>query len=165
MMIPIKDSVGNLELLQLSKTAFLSSRKIPASAVLKCYDWAIAQREAGNCVVSGFHSKLEKDVLHYLLKGSQPIVVALARGLKSNIEPKFKKPLEEGRLLIITPFDANVTRVTSETAAQRNSFMIDIADQVVVGYKMPGGLIDMALMGTKKKVGYLNDFGITLTNS
>jgi hypothetical protein len=40
--------------------------------VLKCYDWAIEEREAGNFVISGFHSQIEKDVLHYLLKGKQP---------------------------------------------------------------------------------------------
>jgi len=55
--------LGNKELLKLKKTAFLCSRKIPASAVLKCYDWAIEQREKGNCVISGFHSKLEKRCL------------------------------------------------------------------------------------------------------
>jgi hypothetical protein len=59
--------IGNLEHLKLPKTAFLCSRQIPASAVLKCYDWAIAQREAGNCIISGFHSQIEKDVLHYLV--------------------------------------------------------------------------------------------------
>lgn len=74
---------GNCELIRLPKTAFLCSRKVPAGIVLKCYDWAIAQRDAGNCVISGFHSKIEKDVLHYLLKGTQPIIVALARGLKT----------------------------------------------------------------------------------
>lgn len=65
----IKEQLGNKELLQLNKTAFLCSRKIPASVVLKCYDWAIEQRDKGKCIISGFHSQLEKDVLHYLLKG------------------------------------------------------------------------------------------------
>ena len=41
----IKESMGNNELLNLPKTAFLCSRQVPAGAVLKCYDWAIAQRE------------------------------------------------------------------------------------------------------------------------
>ncbi len=50
----IKQLLGNKMLLKLPKTAFLCSRKIPASAVLKCYDWAIEQREAGNCIISGF---------------------------------------------------------------------------------------------------------------
>jgi hypothetical protein len=35
----ITASCGNIELLKLPKTAFLCSRNIPASAVLKCYDW------------------------------------------------------------------------------------------------------------------------------
>jgi len=60
---------GNSELLKLHKIAFLCSRKVLASVVLICYDWAIEQREKGNCIISGFHSELEKDVLHYLLKG------------------------------------------------------------------------------------------------
>lgn len=72
--------IGNKELLKLHKIAFLCSRRVPASVVLKCYDWAIAQREDGNCVISGFHSQIEKDVLHYLLKGTQAIIVVLARG-------------------------------------------------------------------------------------
>lgn len=54
------------------KTAFLCSRNVPAAVVLKCFDWAIAQREAGRCVISGFHSRLEKDVLAYLLKPFPP---------------------------------------------------------------------------------------------
>jgi hypothetical protein len=39
---------------------------------MKRYDRAPAMREAGLCVVSGFHSPLERDVLHFLLKGRQP---------------------------------------------------------------------------------------------
>ena len=70
----IKEQLGNKELLQINTTGFLCSRKVPASVVLKRYDWAITQREKGNCVISGFHSQLEKDVLHYLLKGKQPII-------------------------------------------------------------------------------------------
>ncbi len=51
----IVSSLGNTELLKLRKTAFLCSREIPASVVLKCYDWAIEQRDQGNCIISGFH--------------------------------------------------------------------------------------------------------------
>jgi hypothetical protein len=104
----IKESLGNTDLLKLSKTALLCSRQVPASVVLKCYDWAIEQRDQGNCVISGFHSQLEKDVLDYLLNGKQPIILVLARGLKKRIEPELTKPLEEGRLLILTPFDRAV---------------------------------------------------------
>lgn len=69
---------GNYELIELPKTAFLCSRHVSASIILKCYDWAIDQRNGNGCIISGFHSQIEKDVLHYLLKGKQPIIIALA---------------------------------------------------------------------------------------
>lgn len=141
---------GNIELLKLRKTAFLCSRKVPAQVVLKCYDWAIEQREKGVCVISGFHSRLEKDVLHYLLKGTQPLIVALARGLKQNIESEFKQPLEHGRLLIITPFTENVKRVTEQTAITRNKIMIDLADSITVGYACEGGELEKLLRNIPK---------------
>ena len=146
------ETLGNTTLLSLSKTAFLCSRKIPASIVLKCYDWAIEQREKGICVISGFHSQIEKDVLHYLLKGQQPIILALARGLKEKLEPKFKKPLEQGRLLIISPFDKNTKRVTEQTAETRNKMMINIADNIVAGYVSEGGKLEKLLAEIEKPV-------------
>ena len=120
----IAASLGNTELLKLRKTAFLCSREIPASVVLKCYDWAIAQRDQDNCVISGFHSQIEKDVFHYLLAGTQPIIMALARGMKEKIEPELKAAVDAGRLLIITSFDNSVKLVTAETAEKRIRFMI-----------------------------------------
>ena len=152
LMVKIQDHIGNYELLKLSKTAFLCSRKVPASAVLMCYDWAIAKREAGNCVISGFHSKLEKDVLHFLLKGKQPIILALARGLKKRIEPEFKQAIDQGRLLIITPFSEEVKRTTELTATTRNKMMIELADKIVVGHIRMGGLLDELLHQTDKSV-------------
>ncbi len=144
--------IGNKELLKLHKTAFLCSRRVPASVVLKCYDWAIAQREAGNCVISGFHSQIEKDVLHYLLKGNQPIIVVLARGLKEKIEHEFQFPLEKDRLLIISPFNKSVKRVTEKTAEIRNQFMIQLADKITVGYVSVGGQIEKMLANQDKEI-------------
>lgn len=45
---------------------------------------------------------------------SQPIIVALARGLKSKLEPELENPLAQGKLLIIIPFDNSVKRVTEK---------------------------------------------------
>lgn len=137
----IKDVLGNIELLKLYKTAFLCSRKVPAGAVLTCYDWAIAQREKGSCVISGFHSQLEKDVLHYLLRGTQPIIIALARGLKQQVEPILQKSLVDGRLLFITPFDKEVKRVTQETSDRRNELMMEMADEIVIGHASKDGTL------------------------
>jgi hypothetical protein len=131
--------LGNTGLLELPKTAFLCSRRIPASAVLKCYDWAIEQRDKGNCIISGFQSQIEKDVLHYLLQGNQPIIIALARGLKKRIEPELEVAFSANRLLFISPFAYNVKRSSFETADKRNSMMIEMADEIVFGFINPIG--------------------------
>ena len=141
-MLKIIAYLWNTELLKLPKTAFLCSRQVPAGVVLKCYDWAIAQREAGRCIISGFHSQLEKDVMHYLLKGTQPIILALARGLKKRLEPELRDAINEKRLLIVIPFDEKIKRVTRETASQRNRFMAELADEIFVVYALPGGNIE-----------------------
>lgn len=153
----IKAQLGNSDLLKLPKTAFLCSRQVPADTVLKCYDWAIANRDAGTCIISGFHSIIEKDVLHYLLKGQQPIIVALGRGLKEVMEPELKAPFDQGRILFITPFDSKVRRVTSETALRRNQMMIELADNIVVGYASKGGSLERLLLSTRKPIQYLTE--------
>ena len=147
----IIDYKGNIEILKHNKTAFLCSRNIPASTVLKCYDWAIDQREKGNCVISGFHSKIEKDVFHYLLAGTQPVIMVLARGMKEKIELELKKAVDVGRLLIVTPFENSVKRVTTETAEQRNRFMIKLTDEVAIGYASKGGMIERLISEVKGK--------------
>ena len=156
-MLNIKEHIGNKALLELNKTAFLCSRKVPASIVLKCYDWAIKQREEGNCVISGFHSQIEKDVLHYLLKGNQPIIVVLARGLKQKIEPEFLEPIEKGRLLIITLFEEKVKRVTTETAKLRNQMMIELADNITIGFASEDGMLIKTInnLAIKKEINQL----------
>ena len=57
------EHLGNRELLKQQKTAFLASDTIAPDVVLRCYDWATGEHEG--CVVSGFSSKLEQDVLHF----------------------------------------------------------------------------------------------------
>jgi predicted Rossmann fold nucleotide-binding protein DprA/Smf involved in DNA uptake len=155
----IADTIGNKELLKLKKSAFLCSRKISASAVLKCYDWAIEQRENGHCVISGFHSKIEKDVFHYLSKGSQPIILALPRGLKKRWEPEIKSLLETDKFLIITPFEKSVTRITEETSKVRNELMVGLADEVVAGYKSKRSKLSQILskMDSGKEINYITE--------
>jgi predicted Rossmann fold nucleotide-binding protein DprA/Smf involved in DNA uptake len=153
----IKETAGNTDLLKLRKTAFLCSRQVPASALLRCYDWAIAQRDQGICVISGFHSQVEKDVLHYLLKGKQPIILALARGMKAEPETELMPALAEGRLLIVSPFAQNIKRASLQTAEIRNKLMIHLADEITVGFASPGGNLANLLKNTEKSVCFLTE--------
>jgi hypothetical protein len=73
--------LGNPDIWRFPKTAFLCSDKFSASSVLASYDWARQMNRENRCVISGFHSRIEKDVFEILLGGTQPIILALARGL------------------------------------------------------------------------------------
>ena len=121
--------LGNQELLKLKKTAFLASSTISSETVLRCYDWATEMRNRGECVVSGFSSKLEQDVLHFLLKGSQPIIIVLARRMYKVIPNELKEPLAQNRLLIISV--SNAIRQSKVTAMARNKYVCEMADRIL----------------------------------
>ena len=130
---------GNQKLLTLPTTAFLCSQRCPAAVVLRSYDWAKAQRAAGRCIICGNHSPLEQDVFDILLRGTQPLVLVLARGLQRRWSPGIEAAVEAQRLLVVSPFAATVRRVTRATAAQRNQVLISLSKQIVVGHVSPGG--------------------------
>ena len=118
---------GNKELLKLKKTAFLASSTIAPEMVLRCYDWAAGKHEG--CVVSGFSSKLERDVLHFLLKANCPIILVLARQMYKVIQEELKEALEQERLLIISTSTA--VRQSKVTALARNKYICEIADSIL----------------------------------
>ena len=97
--------------------------------MLKVYDWATDMRNRGECVVSGFCSKLEKDVLHFLLKGSQPIILVLARRMYKTVPLILQEALNENRLLIVSVSVS--VRQSKITALERNKYICDIADKIL----------------------------------
>jgi predicted Rossmann fold nucleotide-binding protein DprA/Smf involved in DNA uptake len=123
-----------------SLTAFLCSKEAPGSAILKAFDQATAWRDAGRCVISGFHSPLERQCLDILLRGKQPVVMVLARGLGVlRLPATQRKALDDGRLTIVSPFPTAEKRATADLARQRNRFVAALADEVVFAYIAPGG--------------------------
>ena len=119
--------LGNKELLTMQKTAFLASGTIAPDVVLRCYDWATAKHEG--CVVSSFSSKLEQDVLHFLIKAKCPVILVLARCMYKVIPEELREAIEEGRLLMISV--SNAVRQSKVTAHARNKYICEIADQIL----------------------------------
>ena len=128
--------LGNKSILAAHKTAFLCSRQVSSRAVLRCYDWATAMRDQGEVVISGFQSKIEQDVLHFLLKGKQPVIMVIARQMYKTLPPSLQAPLDDGRLLIISTAPT-ATRVGKTAADQRNTYIAALADTIVFGYIHP----------------------------
>lgn len=119
--------LGNKKLLNMPKTAFLASSTIPPDMVLRCYDWATEKHDG--CIVSGFSSKLEQDVLHFLIASKQPVIMVLARQMYRQIPQELQSLIDENRLLIISV--SNTVRQSKATALARNKYVCEIADQIL----------------------------------
>ena len=132
--------VGSPALLSRPLTALLCSKEAPGATILKAFDQAAAWRDSGRCVISGFHSPLERQCLDILLRGKQPAVMALARGLGIlRLPATQRKASEDGRLTIVSLFPPSERRATADLARQRNRFVAALADEVVFAYIAPGG--------------------------
>ena len=124
------DYLGNTDLLESPKTAFLASSTIPLDKVLQCYDWAQQMCQEEKCVISGFSSRLEKDVLHFLMKGTQPIILVLARRMYKKVPEELQPLLDSNRLLIIST--SSSPRQSKATALARNTYVCENSDNVVM---------------------------------
>lgn len=139
-------TLGNKALFRLPKTAFFCSRDYPATIERPTFLWAMEQRYRGNCILSGFHSRLEQAVLRYLLQGQwQPVIHALGRGIQPGTRFEYEADITRGRLLFVTPFEPEVHTVTQDTATIRNLLVADLADQFFIPYLAPGGNLDRLL--------------------
>lgn len=140
--------LGNRTLLDLPKTAYFCSDHFQPGAVLPSYDWAKQMRDENRCVVSGFQSRIETDVMEILLRGDSPIILVLARSIYKKIPGQFRAAVEAGNMLIISPFPEGIYRVNSKTCYKRNCWIMQKTDEVVIGSMTPGGMLERAVKET-----------------
>jgi len=136
-------ALGNLDLLALPKTALFCSARCPGSAILAAYDQAAIWRDSGRCIISGFHSPVERECLRILLRGKQPIIICPARALPKRIPSEWRQPLADGRLLILSAFPDTQPRVTADRAHRRNEIVAALADEAYFAHITPGGNTDL----------------------
>ncbi len=134
---------GDLGILDKRLIGFFCSMRCPGDVILKTYDLARVLRETDVTIVGGFQSPMEKECLDLLLRGSVSVVVCPARGLGSMRIPKgWKKPLDEGRLLLLSFFDNNIHRPTTTIAARRNAYVATLANHLLIAHAEKGGKIE-----------------------
>jgi predicted Rossmann fold nucleotide-binding protein DprA/Smf involved in DNA uptake len=81
---------------------------------------------------------MEKECLLFLLRGSQPVIICPNQAISGMRLPiEWKKPISEGRLLIVSPFDEKLRRGTVQTALFRNKFVAALADRIFITYASP----------------------------
>ena len=120
--------LGNIDLLQMPMTAFLASSTIPTDMVLRSYDWAKTVSREEGCIISGFSSHLEENVLHFLLRGTCPVILVMARQIYKRVQEELQPLLDNGRLLIIS--NSSASRQSRITALARNRYICEQTDKI-----------------------------------
>jgi predicted Rossmann fold nucleotide-binding protein DprA/Smf involved in DNA uptake len=133
---------GNLNILgdiRSPLVALFCSVQCSHSIILQTYELARALRDAGVTVISGFHSPMEKECLLVLLHGSQPVIVCPARSIERlRLPADWKGALRQGRLLLLSPFEEKLRRVTTNRARTRNQLVAALADALLIAHAAPG---------------------------
>ena len=133
-------AIGDTAALDAERVSLFCSRRCPGDVILETYDLARAIRDGGTAVIGGFQTPMERECLRLLLRGSQPVIVCPARSIERMRIPREWRPaLDDGRLLILSPFPAEVRRPTEQTAARRNRIVAALSDRALVAHAAPGG--------------------------
>ena len=120
--------------------AIFSSVAVPGDGILAAYDIARALRDAGIPTIGGFQSPVERGCLDFLLRGRQGVVICPARGIEGmRAAPAWRQPLEERRLLFLSPFPGTQRRASAATADTRNRVVAALADRIILIHAVPGG--------------------------
>jgi len=131
-------AIGNLDILSHNSTAFFCSTKCPGDLIVKTYDIAQILRHAGMTVISGFHSPMERECLTILLRGAQPVIICPAKSINNmRINKEYKKPLKDGRLFFLSPFDKNQRRISAKSSHYRNLFVAAMSAAIFVIHAEP----------------------------
>ena len=136
------NTTGDTTILDRPKLALFCSVKCPGKLILDTYDFCQHLRAEGVTVISGFHSPMERECMRILFRSQNPVIWCLARGMLKLIPKDLRKPVEEGRLLIVSPFPDKLRRVTAKTAMIRNRLVADMTAAVVVAHASPGSKME-----------------------
>lgn len=144
------ETLGNTSLLDRRKIGYFASGTIASLSVLPTLDWAagVARRE-DVAIVSGFHSKMEREVLDFLLRGKCGIICVLARSIYKKIPDKFREAYNSGRVLFIAPFKTSSTMTSRHLCQQRNEYVATISDELVFSSLTPDSSLYQLTLQTK----------------
>jgi predicted Rossmann fold nucleotide-binding protein DprA/Smf involved in DNA uptake len=137
---PVLYGLGNAELLANRALGLLCSVQVPGRTIVTMLDAVRELRDAGVVVAGGFHSPMEQECLDFLLRGLQPVIVCPARHPSTHRLPaEWRRGLDTGRLLIVSPFGPQVRRPTRQLAEERNRFVTALVGALWVPYASAGG--------------------------
>jgi hypothetical protein len=131
--------IGNRELLDLPKTGFLASRGADAPH-------GRLPVKAGEAIISGFLSPMERAVFQAGLEHKRPLIWVKPWGLEeTGMMHHARTALDEGRLLVLSPFAESIEAPSIRRAAWCNQYVLAHCDRMVIGHLNPGGMLACVL--------------------
>jgi predicted Rossmann fold nucleotide-binding protein DprA/Smf involved in DNA uptake len=116
------------------------SVQCPGGVIIRTLDAARELRDAGVVIAGGFHSPMERESLHFLLRGRQWVVLCLAVGMHGcRLRPDEQRAVDEGRLTIVSVLDDGTSSPTLQSASRRNEVVSALAEVLLVPYAVPRG--------------------------
>lgn len=132
------ETLGNTSLLDRKKIGHFASGTIVSQSILPTLDWAA---EVAKCddvaIVSGFHSKMEREVLDFLLRGRCSIICVLARSIYKKVPSRLREAYDAGRVLFISPCKTSATMTSRHLCQLRNEYVAAICDELVFSSLSP----------------------------
>jgi len=132
-------AAGPWEALTRHSLSLFCSMRCPGAMILQTYEFVSRIRHQDVTVMGGFHAPMEKECLRALSTGTAQVAWCLAKALSAFRLPDEFQPLYDAqRLLLLSPFPDQVTRITQETARYRNRVAAALADDAFLSYAAPG---------------------------
>ncbi|MCL1921876.1 MAG: transposase [Kiritimatiellaeota bacterium] len=142
--------IGNPALMQSPKLGFLASRDVGASncspVLGNCSPLPLRR---GETVISGFLSPMERRVFRACLAAKHPMIWVKPWGIGkagqlADSTPAIRAAVDEGRLLLISPFaDADAPSV--RRAAWCNEYVMNHCGRLIIGNLRRGGMLELLL--------------------
>lgn len=106
-------------------------------------------------MISGFHTPVEKDVLAILARRGARILWVPARDLPKRIPDTLRPAFDEGRAVILTPFEpGKPSRPTRESCSIRNRFVLAWTTERYIPHVEKGSSLERDLEHGRR---WLND--------
>jgi hypothetical protein len=138
--------IGEPDLLDRPSLGFLCSARCAGDAMLAAYEVSKKLDPAGEPVLGGFHSPLERQFLEILLVRHVPVIICVPRPLKGvRIASAWRVPIDEGRLVVMSPVLSGNRRFSRSEAEMRNAIVAAAANPLFIPYAFPGGSIERLL--------------------
>ena len=142
--------LGNAALLDMPKMGFLASRGDASPH-------GNLPLKADEAIISGFLSPMERAVFNAGLEHKRPLIWVMPFGAGLMHQTRTQRAIDEGLLLIVSPFPDSIEVPSLRRAAWCNEYVLAHCNRLVIGHLNPSGMLACILseVTPEKEIIYL----------